>query len=235
MGSKSRIAKYIVPIINSYLSDSIRDYIEPFVGGANIIDKVDFEFRLGYDKNKYLIALLDYVAKGGILPDTISEEIYYKVRDNKDRYIDWKVGLVGFCASYGGRFFEGYPRGNKADGTPRDYTNEAIRNLQTQAFNIRDVIFKVSDYMDIKPYNKSVIYCDPPYRYSKPYKVELLGRFDSDDFWNWAEDMSKSHIVLVSEYEAPIGWNCIWSLPVKSNLKATGSKESVERLFIYRS
>ena len=40
MGSKNRIAKHILPII---LKDRIENqyYVEPFVGGANMIDKVD--------------------------------------------------------------------------------------------------------------------------------------------------------------------------------------------------
>lgn len=41
MGSKSRIAKDIVPIIQSYINNNDIDmYIEPFVGGANVIDKI---------------------------------------------------------------------------------------------------------------------------------------------------------------------------------------------------
>ena len=41
MGSKSRIAKDIVPIIQKCINDNNIDiYIEPFVGGANIIDKI---------------------------------------------------------------------------------------------------------------------------------------------------------------------------------------------------
>lgn len=35
MGSKSRIAKEIVPIIQSYIDDNnVYNYLEPFVGGA---------------------------------------------------------------------------------------------------------------------------------------------------------------------------------------------------------
>lgn len=41
MGSKSRIAKYIIPIIQRYIDDNkINTYIEPFCGGCNIIDKI---------------------------------------------------------------------------------------------------------------------------------------------------------------------------------------------------
>ena len=56
MGSKRRIAKDILAIM-------LRDrqewqyYVEPFVGGANCIDKVD-GIRIGSDNNHYLIALL---------------------------------------------------------------------------------------------------------------------------------------------------------------------------------
>ena len=64
MGSKSRIAKYIVPIIQSYIDkNNMETYIEPFVGGANIIDKVKCGKKYGFDKNKYLIALLQRVQK----------------------------------------------------------------------------------------------------------------------------------------------------------------------------
>ena len=42
MGSKSRIAKYIVPIIRSYIdNNNIKRYFEPFLGGANVIDKIN--------------------------------------------------------------------------------------------------------------------------------------------------------------------------------------------------
>ena len=49
MGSKARIAKYILPII---LKDRKPDqwYVEPFVGGCNTIDKVE-GLRLGSDAN----------------------------------------------------------------------------------------------------------------------------------------------------------------------------------------
>lgn len=34
MGSKSRISKYIVPIIQKYIDENrIKTYVEPFVGG----------------------------------------------------------------------------------------------------------------------------------------------------------------------------------------------------------
>ena len=59
MGSKSRIAGSIVPILNKIIADKqITAYWEPFVGGANIIDKIKCEKKIGSDNSKYLIALL---------------------------------------------------------------------------------------------------------------------------------------------------------------------------------
>ena len=40
VGSKNRLAKELAPIIQSYITDDTKGYLEPFVGGANIIDKI---------------------------------------------------------------------------------------------------------------------------------------------------------------------------------------------------
>ena len=58
MGSKSRIADSILPIIQQRMEDyNLHTYVEPFVGGANIIDKIKCDRRIGCDKQEYLIAL----------------------------------------------------------------------------------------------------------------------------------------------------------------------------------
>lgn len=78
MGSKSRIAKYIVPIIQEYVDKyEIKNYLEPFVGGANIIDKINCKNRYGFGNNKYLIALLNQVQiDASVFPETIDKATY---------------------------------------------------------------------------------------------------------------------------------------------------------------
>lgn len=66
MGSKARIAKHILPIMNLVREDST--WVEPFVGGANMIDKVKGE-RIVYDYNENLISCLDALAKGWTPPE----------------------------------------------------------------------------------------------------------------------------------------------------------------------
>lgn len=109
MGSKSRIAKDIVPILQSYINKNhCPTYIEPFVGGANVIDKIKSPVRIGCDLNKYLIALLKYVQKGGELYEQISKELYDMARNavksgDTSQFKDWQIGNIGFLASYNGR------------------------------------------------------------------------------------------------------------------------------------
>lgn len=64
MGSKSKYAKHIVPILQKAIDENnVTRYIECFVGGANIIDKIKCENRLGCDRSDTLIALLSLAAK----------------------------------------------------------------------------------------------------------------------------------------------------------------------------
>lgn len=46
MGSKNRIAKELIPIITKDLKPN-QWYCEPFVGGANMIDKIEHPYKLG--------------------------------------------------------------------------------------------------------------------------------------------------------------------------------------------
>ena len=55
MGSKNRIAQEILPIMLKERGQ--RTWVEPFVGGANMIDKVQGK-RIGADLNEYVIAYL---------------------------------------------------------------------------------------------------------------------------------------------------------------------------------
>ena len=74
VGSKSRIAKHIVPIIQSYIDQTNASfYLEPFVGGANVIDKISCGKKIGYDINHYLIELFKNMDLINSLPDEITK------------------------------------------------------------------------------------------------------------------------------------------------------------------
>ena len=187
-------------------------------GGANVIDKISCDRKIGYDINHYLIELFKNRDRIAFLPDEITQEEYaavrksYQMQDGK--YPDWYIGAVGFLASYNGKFFGGRAGIVKTKiGTYRNYYDEAKRNILAQLPNLQDVEFVEADYrtLDLDRFRGGIIYCDIPYKGTTGYENE----FDHDEFWKWAEKASETNIVLVSEQQAPENWKSIWSQPVK--------------------
>lgn len=224
MGSKNRISKHLKPIIESYLVDK-KTYIEPFVGGANMIDKINFNNKIGSDLNGYVIELLK-VAQNNIelIPDEITEEEYNKVKNDMESFEKWYVGLVGFCATFGAKWFGGYARDKK---TGRNIPAEGIKNLKKQAPNLKNITFKTCGYEDYKEVKDSVIYCDIPYSGTTKYKDS----FDRDKFINFLLELDESNVILVSEYEMPEdNFTKIWEKEVKVSISQT--KKATEKLFI---
>lgn len=230
MGSKARHAKELLPII---LKDHTPDmwYVEPFVGGANMIDKVDPTIapkRLGCDVHEYLISLWQAVSQGWQPLSNFTEEQYNDVRKNKHNYPKAMVGYVGFALSYSGKWFGGWRR----DGAgKRDYVNESYKNALKQFPTLKGVHFQNKSVFDIDftRCGPSTIYCDPPYVGTTKYKDD----FDHEKFYTWCRDRHKEgHKVFISEYWMPDDFVCVWSKEVNSSLtKDTGSKKGVEKLF----
>jgi DNA adenine methylase len=226
MGSKARHAKDILPIILAGRKAG-QFYVEPFVGGANTIDKVDGN-RIGADIHPHLIAMWRAVSDGWMPPQEVSEDEYNECNNRRrNEHGDPILGYVGFVASYAGKWYGGFARDSAG---ARDYAAEGFRSAQKQFPKLRGVRFECADYRELDIPPNSIIYCDPPYRGTTGY---ASGAFDHDYFWHWCGDMhAAGNSVFVSEYEAPEGWKCVWSKEVNNTLaKGTGSKKGIERLF----
>ena len=234
MGSKSRIAKHIIPIIQKSIDESgYKTYIEPFCGGCNIIDGVKADKRVANDINPYLIALYDAVVDRGVeLPAIITREDYSSVRSAKSKYPMWYVGAVGFLASYNGKFFGGYSGVVNTKGGIRDYYDEAKRNFEAQIPALRGVEFTYTDYNALLP-KHAVIYCDPPYADTTGYGGTT--GFDHDRFWQYVRHISRDNIVFVSEHSAPDDFVTIWERPITRTLDNATRSIAIERLFQYLS
>lgn len=62
MGSKQRLAKKISPIINDLIKQhNINTYIEPFVGGVNMIEHIQCKNKITSDNNEYLISMWNVI------------------------------------------------------------------------------------------------------------------------------------------------------------------------------
>lgn len=230
MGSKNRIAKYLLPII---LKDRKPEqwYVEPFTGGGNIIDKVDGN-RIAGELNKYVLALLEAISKGWLPPVNITEIEYTHVKNNKEQYPLEFVAYCGICLSFGSVWFCTYARDAKGN---RNYAEEAYRNLQKQAPKLEGIVFKNCSYDRLFIPEESIIYCDPPYKGTDKYRG--FEQIEHEYFWGWVRcQVDQNHKVFISEFTAPEDFVYVWEMKISTAIaeKALG-KNITERLFIHES
>lgn len=227
MGSKNRIARHILPLM---LADRKPDqwWVEPFVGGGNMIDKVEGN-RIGGDSNLYVIEALttirdsiDSIPKNNF---EFTEQDYKNLR--KSENCPFK-GYAGFAFSYGGKWLGGWCRDKNST---RDYVHESYKNAVKQSPKLQNVLLIHSDYVNLQIPENSIIYCDPPYANTTKY----TGSFNHVMFWQYCREKAKEgHTVFISEYNAPDDFKCIWQTNIVSSLtKNTGDKIGREKLFTY--
>lgn len=234
MGSKAKIAKHILPII-------LRDrkpgqyYVEPFMGGGNMIDKVDGP-RIGNDLNYHLIEMWKALQNGWIPPDNISEEEYKYLKAAQDIEDPVLVAWTGFLCSYGGKWFGGYINDYKEDrrskaGVLPNHQKESKNSIVKQTPFMKGVELYCESYDALIIPPRSIIYCDPPYRGTTGYK----NKFDNDLFWEWCRQKTREgHLVYISEYSAPEDFICIKEIEHQTQLangSNSGNKLKIEKLF----
>lgn len=235
-GSKAKIRKYILPFLQGCIDKhKIMIYIEPFVGGANVIDHINCKHRFGSDNNKELIALLRYMQKDpgmSIAPEHCSLEHYKDVRESRKtdagKYPVEYTSLIGYFASYGGRYFDG-GYGKDPSGK-RDIYTERLKYAKEQAPILKGITFSCMDYKDWEKCKEAVVYLDPPYRGTKMYNGK---KFDSDEFYDFARLLSKKNYVFISEFDMPPDFKCVWSKERKLLQKSDRKKGdvAVEKLY----
>ena len=232
MGSKARLSKDLSPIINNLIKqNNIRTYIEPVVGGANIIEHIVCENKIGSDTNEYLIALWQDLQTGWKPPSDISREVYNNIKENKDKYSKSLVAVAGLCATYNAKWFGGYAGiVHTKVGTIRNYYEESIRNIIKQIPKLLDVKFNCVSYDSYKDLTNTLIYCDPPYQNTTKYDYNK--HFDHEAFWDWVRVLSKDNMVLVSEYNAPDDFKCIYEKTLTTTLDKNSRKKDTEKLFV---
>jgi len=221
MGSKSRIARDIVPILTANMTQD-QTFVDIFCGGCNITDKIQGK-RLANDSNPYLIAMWQELQKGW-LPGFYTREQYADIRANKSAHPAHIVGWVGFVHSFRGKFFGGYiwyENSKYKDKPDRNRFQESVNNILKQVPHITDVVFSSVDYLALPIPSNAVVYCDPPYANTTKY---MTGDFDHLKFWQWVRDLSQTHTVYVSEYTAPDDFVSVYSKSIQNSLSGVYSK-----------
>ena len=199
VGNKSKIAHLLLPILLE--SRGNRTWVEPFVGGANMLIRVGGK-RIANDKHTALIALHKAVQNGWKPPTTVTRTEYYEIKANQHKYPPELVAFVGFGCSFRSKWFDSYAHND--DGT--NYAEKAANALLNDAAYYDGVEFTNHDYRDLPLPDNALIYCDPPYYGTIGYATDI----NHTEFWQWCRDRSNDgHIVLVSEYTAPDDFTCV--------------------------
>jgi DNA adenine methylase len=183
---------------------------------------VQADFRYGSDLDLSVIALLKAIKSGWVPPTEISEAEYHRIKAEVPES-DPLHGFVKYGCSFSGRGWQGYARSSN-----RNYASNAHHSLMRKTSLIKDCDFGYGDYRQ-QTYQVEVIYCDPPYKGRK--KVGAQTNFNHEQFWDWVRERSETTVVLVSEYEAPEDFTCVYEKKMPRGLNATGA---IERLFQLR-
>lgn len=231
LGGKHKQSKYIIDAIGSHIGvvDHDRYWVEPFVGGGNVLFRVPWTKRIGGDYNHELISMYQAIKDGWTPPSVVSEEEYRVARDQSkldptERSMPpYLIAFIGFACSFGGKWFGGYAHNSKGD----NYAARGARVIERDRAAIEGTQFLFSDYRDLFIPERSIVYCDPPYANTTSYRDS----FDSDQFWEWCEEMSEYHNVFVSEYEAPEGWSVIWAKDLPRTLNKNLPYRHTDKLF----
>ncbi len=223
LGGKSRLAKHIAPIIESYRAPG-QVYLEPFVGGGSILCAVGSE-RVACDLNEALVTMWRALQDGWEPPEVLDKDEWDWIKMLRDP-ADPLTAFAGFGCSFGGTWFGSYAK-NKSG---LDYVATTRRVLLKQRERMAGVTFHHCSYLDLRP-NGLVVYCEPPYANTAGYNA--VGEFDSALFWNTMIEWGKNNIVLVSEFSAPEDPRIeeVWSIERAILIKGTQDLRKVDRLY----
>lgn len=251
LGSKARHAKDIIEFTQSKRKHG-QFYVEPFVGGGNMMCRVDPETgpRIANDYNFHMVQLLDQVGNHGWLPpETMNEKEWkviskWKAKDGIDKEGP-EAALYAFAATgptFGSTWFGAWAKDYEGkEGTryrqARDAAAKDAPGLKGVKFYHRSN--GGGDYRNLTRNDlippESVIYCDPPYvgttGYSGAKETIKVGESSSKnewkahEFWKWADKLvDAGHTVYVSEYSGPRAGEVYGTLPASEEEKAVAAQ-----------
>ena len=215
-GGKSRIAGAIAAKIRE-LHPTATEIWEPFCGGGAVtlaLAKVSFRVHAS-DNHEDLILMWQALMRGETEPFADVTEAEYQAayagiqqeRANgpTGQPPSARRGFLGFGASFGGRWFEGYGRANDKNA-PWQESQRAVQKLRgTQ------VLFSFADYTTTP--DDVLVYADPPYVGTKPYKGG--SSFNHAAFWQWVRQ--RKGPTFVSELTGPDDMAIVWRKAHKSD------------------
>lgn len=248
-GSKARLVKDICPIINSYIKENnIKNFYDVFCGSANLTDKIECENIYASDLSPTLIALHIQAQKDfSQIPTSQTREKFNLARDeykiilknlsNKKILEDYQnlismplyeMGAYEWYCTFSARGFSG---GYGVEARGRDLFQERRKNHEKQAKEekYQKINFSQGSYTDIKIPPNSLIYCDSPYKGTKPYQINP--HFNHAKYYEWLKEKSKTNPIFISEEWMPEDFNSIWEKEAKRTGGASAIHHTTEHLY----
>lgn len=247
-GGKYFIGKQLSEVMKDKISvDQVDGYLEPFCGALSVLIHMNDTFKCSAsDYHPDLVELWKQIQSDTFVPpETVDETFYHECKKLKSP--NALKAFAGFGLSFGGKFFAGYA--DKHKGTKKEnFLAEATNSLKKLAPKIQNVDFQCCEYHTLNPHNK-LIYCDPPYQFTKyPIKYRTDTKkydiFDNEKFWEVMRKWSLTNFVFVSETSAPDDFISVWnkkchrsaSQSEKTRYKSTETdKFKTEHLFVHKS
>lgn len=243
-GGKQRLGKKIYQVIRdieNQLSTNPLPYLEPFVGYAGVLKHFAMENErkcYATDLNRDVIEMWKALQNGWVPDMKCSQDRYETLKLNTEP--SKERGLYGILCSFGAQFFRSY----RKPSATRDYVTTGVRKLVKVVKYLSKVIFlEAMSYENsitmLKEHDRLLIYCDPPY-FNNNISSSYFNAFSHDEFWETIRVWSRKNIVVVSEYQAPTDFICIWREECTNNYptgnkKTYVKKKNYECLFIHSS
>ena len=132
--------------------------------------------------------------------------------------------------------FEGQTYKTRMHPLERIQQLQKLQQLERlQNININNLEITNHDYTHFSYLSNVIVYLDPPYE-----KAHLNGysinNFDSQAFYDWAYEMSKKNIVLISSYEiSDERFECVYEFKnARSTLQGGTNNSKTEKLFMVK-
>ena len=221
-GGKSRIARPIAEIIRR-MYPTAEEIWEPFCGGGAVtlaLSKAGFVVHAS-DIHPDLILMWQAVMSGdeAVLAD-VTEEEYNALKTAPPSA---RRGFVGFGASFGGSWFGGYGRKDKAH--VRDYVWESSQ-IELRRFSPR-ADFACRSYTETPA--DALVYADIPYQGTKVYNRSA---FDHAEFWQWVRE--RHGPTFVSELAGPDDMQVVWRKAHKSQITSNSPTSRATAGIVHR-
>ena len=104
-----------------------------------------------------------------------------------------------------------------------------------QNININNLEITNHDYTHFSYLSDAIIYLDPPYE-NTTLKSYSISEFDNQSFYDWAYNMSKKNIVLISSYEiSDSRFGCVYDFKTaRSTFQSGTNNNRTEKLFMVK-